>query len=266
MVSKHIRELETRAGTRLLNRTTRKVSLTEAGEIFSARAEEAVLAWDGMMESATEDKQKPSGLLRVAGPKVFGETTLAPVIADFLKSQPHLRAHLVFEERQVDVVGERFDIAIRVGELRDSSLIAVKLISFPYVVCASPEYLERRGIPKEPEDLLTHDGIVNTAIAPNGQWVFERNGNVTRIAVPARFRVNSDAPAAAFVRAGLGVGLCIRHPLEADLAAGRIVPILEPFHAYDRDVFALIPHRTGMPAKTRLLIDFLKSRLRSSLP
>lgn len=262
LVSKHVAALESRAGARLLNRTTRRVALTEAGRAFLERARPAVAAWDAMMEAATDDSAHPAGLLRIAGPRVFGETVLADLVAEFLSAQPNLRVDLALEERRVDVVGEGFDLAVRLGEPEDSSLLAVRLTPFPYLLCAAPDYLARRGTPEAPEDLARHDCIVNATLAPAGQWVFERGGEAIRVGVPARVRVNSDGAAARFVRAGLGVGLCIRAPMAADLAAGRVVEVLAGLGAYDRRVFALIPHRSGMPRKTRLLLDHLKRRLR----
>ena len=262
LVSKHVAALEARAGTRLLNRTTRRVSLTEAGEAFLARARVAVATWDDMMDSATEDSAQPSGLLRVAGPMVFGEAVLAPLAAEFLAEQPNLRMELMLEGRRVDVVGEGFDIAVRLGEPEDSALIAVRLAAFPYAICAAPAYLDRRGTPRSPDDLHDHDCIVNTAIAPAGQWAFRMGEGIRRVTVPVRAKVNSDPPAAAFVRAGLGIGLLIRPPVEPEIAEGRLVPVLPEFNAYDRQVFALLPHRAGMAAKTRLFLDFLRRRLR----
>lgn len=262
LVSKHVAGLEERAGARLLNRTTRSVALTEAGNAFHERAQVTVTAWDAMMESASEDARQPKGILRVAGPRVFGELVLADLVAEFLCCQPNLRVDLFLEERRVDVVGEGFDLAVRVGLPEESSLVTVRLTSFPFVLCAAPGYLARRGTPETPHDLAGHDCILNTAVAPNGQWSFVVDGRTTRIAVPARVRVTSDPPVAAFVRAGLGIGLCFRRPVTGDLAAGRIVPVLERHHAYEREVFALLPHRRFMPAKVRLLLDFLKTRLR----
>lgn len=261
LVSKHVAALEERAGARLLNRTTRAVALTEAGQAFHERARATVTAWDAMMEAPTAGTRQPKGLLRVAGPRVFGESVLARLVAEFLHGQPNLRVDLALEERRVDVVGEGFDMAVRVGVPEDSSLVAVRLAAFPFVLCATPGYLERRGEPRSPPELAAHDCIVNTAIAPNGQWTFRVDGRTTRLAIPARVRVTSDQPVADFVRAGLGIGLCFRQPVAGELEAGSIVPVLERHHAYDRAVFALVPHRRFMPAKTRLLLDFLKSKL-----
>lgn len=262
LVSKHVAALETRAGTRLLNRTTRRVSPTEAGLAFAERARGAVAAWDEMMEVATEDSRQPRGLLRIAGPRVFGETVLADAVAAFLAEQPNLRVELALEERMVDIVGEGFDVAVRLGELSDSSLMAVRLTGFPYVLCASPGYLAARGTPRVPADLTAHDCIVNSPLAPSGQWSFLVDGALVRVSVKARALVNSNIPVAALARAGLGIGLSMRRPIEADLESGRLVAVLEDFNAYDRQVYAIVPHRTGLPAKTRLFVDFLRGYLR----
>lgn len=263
LASKQVAALERAAGVRLLHRTTRKLSLTEAGEAFLGRAYAALDAFDSMMDAAGQDPAHPKGILRIAAPKVYGEMVLAEAVAVFLKDQPHLEIELICEERRVDIVGEGFDMALRLGALEDSSFVSVRLAPFPYVVCAAPDYIESRGDPVRPADLGHHDCIVNTAISPHGQWAFRTENRIHKVTVPSRIRVNSDSSARQFTRAGLGIGLCIRAPLDEDFAAGRLVPVLERFHAYDREVVALLPHRTGMPAKTRVFLDFLKHRLRS---
>jgi len=263
LVSKQVAALEQAAGVRLLHRTTRRLSLTEAGEAFLLRAHRAIEAFDTMMQAAGQDRTRPKGILRIAAPKVYGELVLADLIAAFLADQPELEVELACEERTVDIVGEGFDMALRLGVLDDSALLSVRLAPFPYVICAAPGYLARRGHPARPADLAPHDCIVNTSIAPHGKWTFRSDGRSHQVAVRSRIRVNSDATARQFTRAGLGVGLCIRAPLEEDFASGRLVPLLEPFLAYDRVVVALLPHRTGLPAKTRIFLDFLKHRLRS---
>jgi DNA-binding transcriptional LysR family regulator len=261
LVSKHVAALETRAGARLLNRTTRRVSLTETGAAFLDAARGAVTAWEAMMEAAAEDQDQPTGLLRVAGPRVFGEAVLADLVAEFMAAQPNLRVDLALEERRVDVVGEGFDLAIRMGAPEQSSLIAVRLCDWPLVFCAAPAYLAARGTPRTPEDLADHDCVVSAAFAPAGQWALYREDAVMRIAPRARAKTNNDPAAAALVRAGVGVGLIMRRPVEADLAAGRLVEVLAPFSRRERAVHALIPHRSHMPRKTRLLLDHLKARL-----
>ncbi|MEO1688691.1 MAG: substrate binding domain-containing protein, partial [Pseudomonadota bacterium] len=154
------------------------------------------------------------------------------------------------------------DVAdVRVGEPEDSQMIGVMLTAFPYVFCAAPGYLAAHGTPARPEDLRQHDCIVNRALTQEGQWRFGRGGETARLAPPARVSVIGDRPAAVFARAGLGVALCMRRAVEADLASGDLVAVLEDWNVYDRKVHALIPHRGLMPAKTRLLVDHLKRHL-----
>lgn len=227
----------------------------------TARPRWRVAAWDAMMEAATEDRAQPSGVLRIAGPRIFGETAIAPLLAEFLQAQPRLRADLVLDERQVDLVGEGFDLAIRVSRLPDSGMVAIPLGDFSFVHCASREYLARRGTPLVPEDLSGHDCILTPPVAPNGQWLFGAEGNTRRIAIEPRVRVNGDRAAAACVRGGLGIGPLFRAPVAQEIAAGTLVPVLERWAAYDRRAFAILPHRRGMPAKTRPFVDFLKDRL-----
>ena len=262
MVSKHVGLLEDRVRARLFNRTTRRVALTEAGARFLPEAQATLAAWERMMEAPTEDTARPSGLLRIASPKVFGETVLAPLVAAFLAAQPNLRIDLACEERHVDIVGEGFDLAIRLGDLADSAMIVRPIAVFPYVLGASDTFLAQHGVPEHPDDLAGVDCVVNAALAPGGQWVFDGEAAPLRVTPRVRIRVNTDSAAAAMVRGGLGIGLLMRRPLEAEIAAGRVVPVLERFRGPDRVVHAIIPHRDYMPAKTRLFLDYIVKALR----
>lgn len=261
MVSKHVGLLEARVGARLLNRSTRHVALTEAGARFAARARDAVAAWETMIEAAAEDADQPHGVLRVAGPKVFGESVLTRAASSFLTAQPNLRLELALEERRVDVIAEGFDLAVRVGAPEDSTLIGVTLGPYPYVFCAAPDYLRAHGRPEHPHALRAHRCIVNSALTNDGQWRFRRGDVELRVTPSACVRVNSNAPVVRFALDGHGIGLCMGQSVAADLAAGRLQAVLPDWNAYDRHVYALIPHRPLMPAKTRLFVDHLRSVL-----
>ncbi|MEM8813607.1 MAG: LysR family transcriptional regulator [Pseudomonadota bacterium] len=262
LVSKHIALLEKRVGARLLNRSTRTVVLTEAGQRFAEKARETVASWQVMLEAATEDNERPHGVLRIAGPKVFGEGVLTRAASSFVAVQPNLKIDLHLEERRVDVIAEGFDLAIRVGLPTDSSLIGIALGPYPYVLTASPVYLAGRKKPEHPTDLKDHACIVNSGLTYEGQWRFHRGGETVRIAPPALLRVNTNAPVVRFVRDGHGIGICMRQSVEWEIEAGRLVPVLEDWQVEQHQIHALIPHRPMMPAKTRLFIDHLKRELK----
>lgn len=265
LVSKRIAALEDRLGSRLLNRSTRSISLTEFGEHFVHKARSTLTDWDDMMETATSDGKAPVGTLRVAGPKAFGEAVLVDILADFLAAQPALRLELSLEERNVDIIREGFDLSIRVGEPEDSQLIGVALTPYPYVFCATPAYLEEYGRPQHPEELLHHDCIANQYLAQDGQWQFAKDGTRLKLRPAVRIVTSTDAVVRKFVRAGLGIGHCMRGPVEAELASGELQSVLDDWNIYNRKVYALYPHRSLLPIKTRLLLDHLKAHFAGAM-
>lgn len=261
LASKYVGWLEERLGARLLNRTTRRVSLTEAGAACLISSRRLLEDYAALIEDTAESQQSARGLLRIAGPKVFGEDVLAGLVADFMRDHPRIQVDLALEERTVDLIGEGYDLAIRIGRLTDSSLVARRLVDFPYLICAAQDYLERRGTPQEPAELAQHDCIVNSAISPTGQWEFRIGGRLTQVSVPTRARATTARAVATLVRAGLGVGLCLKSTVVDDLENGALVPLLAPFQAYDRSVYAVYPHRAHLPAKVRLFLDHLTVQL-----
>jgi len=261
LASKYVGWLEERLGARLLNRTTRRVSLTEAGTACLLASRRLLEDYAALVEDTTESQRSARGLLRIAGPKVFGEDVLAGVVADFMRAHPRIQVDLGLEERTVDLIGEGYDLAIRIGRLTDSSLVARRLVDFPYLICAAQDYLERRGTPQEPAELAQHDCIVNSAISPTGQWEFLTGGRLTQVSVPTRARATTARAVATLVRAGIGIGLCLKSTVVDDLESGALVPLLAPFQAYDRSVYAVYPHRAHLPAKVRLFLDHLTTQL-----
>ncbi len=177
---------------------------------------------------------------------------------------PKIQVDLALEERTVDLIGEGYDLAIRIGKLQDSTLVARRLVDFPYLVCSSPDYLSHRGTPAVPAELTNHDCIINSVISPAGQWEFLIKGRVSMISVPVRARVSTARAVATLVRAGIGIGLCLKSTVAEDLADGRLVPLLSPFQAYDRSIYAIYPHRAYLPTKVRLFLDHLSDRLHAA--
>ena len=264
LASKYVGWLEERLGARLFNRTTRRVSLTEAGQSFLQGCRRLLEDYDTLIEETAERQGGARGLLRIAGPKVFGEDVLAGLVADFMLQHPKIQIDLALEERTVDLIGEGYDLAIRIGKLQDSALVARRLADFPYLVCASPDYLARCGAPAEPTDLAGHDCIINSVISPTGQWEFLIKDRISLISVPVRARASTARAVATLVRAGIGIGLCLKSTVAEDLAEGRLVPLLNSFQAYDRSIYAIYPHRAYLPAKVRLFLDHLLERLQAA--
>jgi DNA-binding transcriptional LysR family regulator len=262
LASKAVSQLEARLGVRLLNRTTRALHLTEAGRAYDARGRDVLARFDDLERSTRERQSSPRGRLRIAGPPVFGEDLLAEAVASFLARHPDVAVDLMLEERMVDVVAEGFDVAVRVGQLADSGLVARRIGTHPFVVSASPTYLERRGTPSHPDDLADHDCIVDVAVTPTDRWRFIEKGRARTVAVRPRARVNSAAAAATLVRAGLGVGLLVFSRVRADLEAGRLVRLLERYDAYERGIWALTPPGRRSSALVRTFVAHLVEQFR----
>ncbi len=257
LASKYVGQLEERLGSRLLNRTTRKVSLTEVGRAYLARARVILDEVAELEESVQMEQGRPRGLLRIAGPRVLGEEFLVGEVGRFLERYPDITVDLMLEERWVDLVQEGFDLAVRIGRLQDSAMVARKIADYRYVICAAPSYLAAHDRIERPTDLAAHAAVVNAILAPANQWDFLVGGQIQRVTVAPKIRVNADRSARELVRAGHGVGLCLLPGVRADIDAGRLVRLLQPFEAYARPVSVVYPHARMLSGKARAFIDHL---------
>jgi DNA-binding transcriptional LysR family regulator len=257
LVSKYVGQLENKLGASLLQRTTRRVRPTEIGSAYYERCLKILDDVDDLQTSVHHQQANPRGRLRIAGPRFFGEDPLVDCVQAFLQHYPHISVDLVLEERTVDIVAEGFDIAVRIGGLAESTLIARKIMHYPYAFCAAPSYLARAGTPHSPADLKHHACLVNSIISPTNQWRFIVDGMQTTITVEPRIRINSARSVSALVKAGQGIGLCLLSGVVADIEAGRIVRVLEAFDAYDRHIYAVYPRDRHLTAKVRLFIDHM---------
>jgi DNA-binding transcriptional LysR family regulator len=257
LASKYVGQLEERLGVRLLNRTTRKLTPTELGIAYYARCARIVGEVEELEGSLRVGHATPSGHLRIAGPRIFGEDALVGCVTAFIEQHPAVTVDLVLEERTVDIVAEGFDLAVRIGELADSRLVARRVTSYRYVLCASPDYLARAGAPETPDALAGHVCIVNSAVSPTNQWQFLVGGERRSVSVRPRIRVNCARPVRSLALAGYGIGLCLLPTVREDLAAGRLLRLLEAHEAYDRAVYAVYPQSRYLPAKLRAFLDHL---------
>ena len=263
LASKYVGQLEQRLGVCLLNRTTRKLSPTELGRAYYARCARIVGEVEELEGSLHADHATPRGHLRIAGPRIFGEDVLVGCVKAFLDKHDAVTVDLVLEERTVDIIAEGFDVAVRIGELAETRLIARRITSYRYVLCASPDYVARAGAPATPEALAGHACIVNSAISPTNQWQFIVDGERHCVSVRPRIRVNCAHPIRAMALAGYGIGLCLLPTVREDIAAGRLVRLLEAYEAYDRVVYAVYPPSRHLAVKVRAFVDHLVDHLRS---
>jgi DNA-binding transcriptional LysR family regulator len=260
-VSKQIAKLEDRLGARLLNRTTRTLSPTDAGQDFYERCIRVAREVEEAERAITHLSAEPRGLLRLSAPASFGREYLAPLVPEMLARWPELRIDALFEDRFVGVVAEGFDLVIRITRLQDSSLVARRIASCRRVVCAAPAYLDRHGVPRIPADLLQHDCILYSYATDQNEWEFVGpDGRLETVRVDGRLRANNAEVTLAALLAGAGLALSPDFIVGPALAAGRLVPLLTDYENPFGAIYAVWPHNRNLAAKVRAVVDFLVER------
>ena len=263
MASAAVARLEARLGVRLFQRTTRRLSLTEAGLAALPHAQRAVVAGMDAEEAATSLRTTPRGLLRVNAPMSFGVLHVAPALGEFTRLYPDVKVDLMLDDRVVDLVDGGFDLAVRIGTLADSSLVASRIATNRNVLVASPDYAALYGLPDRPADLSRHPALVYSLSSTGDDWSLTRGGQSESIAVSGPVRVNSSLALLAIVRQGLGIARMPRFVVDEDLAAGRLVPVLPEWRLPEQGIHVVTTARGGQPAKTRAFVDFLRARFGS---
>ncbi len=257
LLSKYVTDLEDYLGVRLMNRTTRKLSLTEAGEAYYREASSLLQQLDELDSTITDQTAEPRGLLRVSAPRNFGETTLAPAIFDYLRQYPKVTLDLRLEDRYVDLIDEGIDVALRISTMADSSLIARKIADMHVVIGASPELLKSVGAPKHPEDLRHLPCIVDVNLQGQSNWRFNEGGKTISVPVNGPLRVNSPLAARKAAMLGLGFVVLPSYLAEPVVETGELVPVLHDFLPTGQTLQAVYPHRRHLAGKVRALIDHL---------
>ncbi|WP_068824766.1 LysR family transcriptional regulator [Pseudomonas sp. BMS12] len=261
-VSKNINELEAHLAARLLNRTTRRLSLTEAGSRYY---EQIVRVLDDLQDADSSLgplQEQPSGTLRVSAPMSFTLVRLAELVPRFLERYPELSLDLQLDDRRVDLVKEGFDLALRGSDrLEDSSLVARHLMTFDHVLCGAPAYFQRNGVPADPEELRRHECVSFTLSGHAAEWSFQRGGETRRVPVRGRYRVNSSLALCAALRGGHGISLVPELYVREDLARGTLQAVLGDWQMVQTQIYAIYPSRRHLQAKVRAFVDFLLQEL-----
>ena len=263
VLTRRIQALERRLGVRLLERTTRRVTLTEAGARFLARTQDAMaMLMEAQNEASAAATGEPSGTLRLALPGTFGRRWIAPYLSEFLTRYPQVRIHAEFSNRFVDLIGEGFDAAVRLGELSDSSLVARRIADRRRLLCASPAYLERRGTPARPEDLRDHACLGFTGFSFHPDWTFtDREGQRVTVRIQGPLVADDAETLVPAGVSGLGIMMCTDWLVGRELADGTLVPLLSEWVMEgEAGVYAIIPSRGLQPAKTRAFVDWIAAR------
>jgi DNA-binding transcriptional LysR family regulator len=262
-VSKQVSRLEERLGARLLNRTTRRLSLTEIGAGFYERCARIVAEAEEAELAVTRLNETPRGTLRVDVPVNFGMQYLAPLLPPFMLAHRELKVDMSFNDRFVDLVDEGHDLAVRIGQLPDSSLIARKLAESGSVICAAPEYWNKHGRPSHPSELAEHNCFAYSYLATGNEWRLKGPEGEVAVRVSGSLTANNGDVLRQAAVAGLGVIASPTFMVCDDLRDGRLEPVLRDYEPPNRGIYAVYPHNRHLSAKVRVFVDYLVEALAS---
>jgi len=257
-----INALEDRLGARLFTRTTRRVRLTDVGKAYLEDARHILAQLQAADDAAAGAASNPVGVLRLTCPNEFGRIYVTSVLTDFLDTYPDVSSDVIMVDRIVNMVEEGFDIAVRIGPLPSSGLVAVRVGQVRRMVCATPDYLERNGLPQTPADLLHHQIVAAAPVSPVVDWRFGKDLSET-VRVTPRLRLSSVAAAISVARQGWGLTRVLSYQIGTDLQDGTLQPILEEYEPEPLPIHLVHLEGRRAPAKVRTFIDFAKQRLRA---
>jgi DNA-binding transcriptional LysR family regulator len=261
-VSRHLSQLEARLGVRLLHRTTRRLSLTEEGEVFYARCKSLLAEVDEAEAEISERGGEAVGLLRINAPLTFGILYLAELWGAFKATHPRVSLDVTLADRVVDLVEEGYDLAVRIGQLPNSSLISRTLATTRLVLCASPQYLAHAGAPQQPDELVEHEVIGYSYLDSGDDWPFEGPEGVVSVKVRPTIRTNNGDTCRVGALLHQGIVLQPTFLVGPDIEAGRLVEVLPHYRSITMGIHAVYPSRKHVSPKVRLLVDFLVESFR----
>lgn len=258
-VSRQISALEARLATKLFHRTTRKVSTTEVGRVYYQHCRQVLDGLDEAERAITNLQSSPRGLLKITAPVTYGEMTIAPLVNDFIAMYPELEVKINLTNQKIDLIDEGYDLAIRLGQLEDSSMMAKRLSSRTQHVCASPSYLSTFGIPHSLSELDQHNCLLGTM----DYWRFEENGKTRNVRVKGSLSCNSGHALVDAAIKGIGIIQLPDYYLHPYIEEGQLVPLLEQNRSPEEGIWALYPHNRHLSPKVRMLLDYLSQALTS---
>ena len=257
LASKYIAKLESKLGAQLLHRTTRSVTLTETGKVYFDRCV-SILDQFNELEGVIQAKQSDlAGPIRIAAPTSFGSNELVKALNIFKKNNPRVSIDLQLSDHRISIVEDGFDLAIRFGDLEDSTLIARKLLNMSVVVFSTPEYLERNGVPKNPEALSTHDCFIFSTSVDPMHWKFKQGRRIYAVPIQGSFRSNSPEAIVNMVLSGAGIGRVPVYLLEKYLESGEVITLFDNLQTDDFALNAIYPPSRHLTSRIRVLIDHL---------
>lgn len=259
VMGRRLNALESRLGVQLVHRSTRGLTLTDLGEQFLDQCTQLLRDFDAAESTISAGRQAVSGRLVVSAPASFGRQHVAPHIMAFKQRYPGLKLSFNFTDSLIDLVSEGYDMAIRVGEVVNPNYVAIKLYPNKRVICGTPDYFDRYGIPQEPEDLLDHNCLAfNLQGGQQGGWTFMRDGRTFSVRVDGDLDCNDGELLYEWVKQGLGVGWRSTWEIQAELKKGTLITVLDDFVVPDYDIYAVYPQQRYLPAKVRYFIDYIR--------
>ncbi len=265
-VSRKISELEGHLKIKLLNRTTRRIELTDSGRVYFSACQKILEELSEVERVVTGEYIIPKGHLTLTAPVVFGRLHVLPIVTDFLKAYPEIDVRLILSDRVVDMMDEHIDIALRIGKLSDSALVARGVGFIREVVCGSPAYFKTHGKPKRPDDLKTHDCVTFDSLGEASQWMFRKGKKNQMVSVHSRLTVSTSEAAMDASVAGIGVTRVLSYQVKSHLASGKLVLALQEYEADSLPVSLIYSRERSLPLKMRAFIDFTIPRLKNELP
>ena len=259
MASKLVSQLEEHLKTRLLQRTTRKIVPTEAGMLYYQRCQAILLDLSEADSSISNMTTSLQGNLLISVPRDFGLLYISPNLPKFIELHPNLHVEIEFEDKRVDLVAEGYDLALRIGYMQDSSLVARKISSSPMHFVASPSYLEARGTPLTPDDLEYHQGLLYKSSLNQVHWQSTKSNQIQRYKIQSKVVSNNGMALLEMTKAGLGISNSPSFFVKDALASGELVEILSEYKQKPLDIYVVYPNRRHLPAKVRAFIEFLAS-------
>ena len=266
LVSRYISALEADLGVRLLNRTTRKMSTTDVGQAYFERCVTLLEDFQELDDAVKVHQREVTGKLKISVPsEAFTNKHLTPFFSQFIEEHPNIELDINLADRYIDIVDEGYDLAVRVGKLGDSSLIARKLADMRLLICASIDYLNQHKRILEPKDLVDHRLVVDSNYRGGQKWTFQKGGEQISIKAQGNLRVNSSAVATHILKQGLGVGLCPSFMVEEELKSGQLLEVLPDWEVSRGGIYALYSHRKHLSAKVKVILDALSEHFEETV-
>ncbi len=264
-VSRRVSDLEAHLRAQLVIRTSRKLLLTDVGRAYVATCRQILDELDDAERLATGEYRTPRGELLIAAPVMFGRLHVEPVILEFLRAYPDINVRLVLADYVIDLVESRVDLAVRIGDLPDSGLIAKRLGTVSWITCASPAYLNAHGAPANLDELAHHDCIAFEGLYSTNSWEFRKGRDTVTVPINPRFSVNTASGALDAALAGAGIVRVLSYQAAAAVAEGRLIPVLQEFQTAPRPVQLVHGGQPILPLKLRAFLDFVAPRLKAGL-